>query len=162
MRFAERQICRDRDAGSFLAFGDHLEQQLGAAGIERDIAELVQQERVEAAVAAHEAGRLLLAGGSGEFVDDGGGGGLTDSAALLAGGQPEADEQVGLAGPESPSRTTGWPASIQAPRARASRVTAMPGMWPGLWSASRLIRGKRASAMRPVPSSISAGRISAR
>jgi hypothetical protein len=82
--FAERQICRDRDGGSFLAFGDDLEQQLGAAGVELDIAELVQQEQVEAAVA------------------------------------------------ESPSRTTGSPASIQAPPARAARVAAMPGMWSGL------------------------------
>jgi mRNA-degrading endonuclease toxin of MazEF toxin-antitoxin module len=32
--FAERQICPDGDGGSFLPFGDDLEQQLGAAGIE--------------------------------------------------------------------------------------------------------------------------------
>jgi hypothetical protein len=41
---------------------------------------------------------MPVVGGFGEFVDQLGGGGVADPAALLAGGQPEADEQVGLAG----------------------------------------------------------------
>src|SRR5262249_22604532 len=60
--FAEGQVGPDRDGGSFLAFGDDLEQQLGAAGVELDVAELVEQEQVEAAVAADDAGQLPLAG----------------------------------------------------------------------------------------------------
>jgi len=39
--FAERQICSDGDGGSFVAFGDDLEQQFGAAGVELDVAEFV-------------------------------------------------------------------------------------------------------------------------
>ena len=38
---AERQIRPDGDGGSFLPFGDDLEQQLGASGIELNVAELV-------------------------------------------------------------------------------------------------------------------------
>ena len=39
-----------------------------------------------------------MAGGFGELAGQLGGGGVADPAALLAGGQPEADEQVGFAG----------------------------------------------------------------
>jgi hypothetical protein len=40
--FDERQICPDDDGGLFLAFGDDPEQQLGAAGVELDVTELVE------------------------------------------------------------------------------------------------------------------------
>jgi hypothetical protein len=68
----------DRDEGSFFAFGDDLGQQFGAAGVELDIAQLVQQQEVQAAVAADDTGQLPLVGGFGEFVDQPGGGGVTD------------------------------------------------------------------------------------
>ncbi len=67
-------------------------------GVELDVAKLVQQQQVEAALAADEAGQLPLVGGFSELVDQGGGGGVADPAAVLAGGQSQADEQVGLAG----------------------------------------------------------------
>src|SRR5439155_19668790 len=44
----------DANGGAFLAFGDDLEQRLGAAGIDLDVAEFVEQVQVEAAVAGHE------------------------------------------------------------------------------------------------------------
>ncbi len=50
--FAEGQVGRDRDAGPFFAFGDDLEQQLGAAWVDLDITELV-----EASVAADHSGQ---------------------------------------------------------------------------------------------------------
>ena len=43
--------------GAFLAFGDDLEQQLGAAWVDLDVAEFVEAEQVEAAVAADDAGQ---------------------------------------------------------------------------------------------------------
>ena len=43
--FAERQVGGDRDGGSLFAFGDDLEEQLGAAGVDLDVAELVEQRR---------------------------------------------------------------------------------------------------------------------
>jgi hypothetical protein len=96
--FAERQVGGDGDGGSFFSFGDDLEEELGAAGVELDVAEFVEQEQVEAAVAGDDAGELPLVGGFGEFVDELGGGGVADAAALLAGGQAETDQQMSLAG----------------------------------------------------------------
>ena len=52
-----------------LAGGDDLEQQFGAAGVEVDVADLVEAEQVEAGVAADDAGELFVVGGFGEFVD---------------------------------------------------------------------------------------------
>jgi hypothetical protein len=75
--FAERQVGRQPDGGFLIAFGDDLEQQLGATGVELDLAELVEQEQVEAAVASHDAGQLPVVGSFGELVDQlGGPGGL--------------------------------------------------------------------------------------
>jgi hypothetical protein len=45
MRFAERQVGADRDGGSFVSLGDDLEEQLGAAGVDLDVAELVEQQQ---------------------------------------------------------------------------------------------------------------------
>ena len=43
--FAEREADPDRDGGSFVPFGDDLEEQSGAAGVDLDVAELVGQSR---------------------------------------------------------------------------------------------------------------------
>ena len=86
------------DAGAFFAFGDDLEQQFGAAGVDLDVAQFVEQQQVQPAVAADDAGQLPVVGGFDEFVDQLRGGDVADPAALFAGGQAEPDEQVGLAG----------------------------------------------------------------
>ena len=39
--FTERKVGRDRDRRSFFAFGDDLEEQLGAAGVDFDVAKLI-------------------------------------------------------------------------------------------------------------------------
>ena len=54
--FAEGEVRGDGDAGLLLSFGQDLEQQLAASGVELDVAELVEAEQIEAAVAADEAG----------------------------------------------------------------------------------------------------------
>ena len=86
---AERQVGGDRDGGSFLPLGDDLEQQLGAAPVQLDVAEFVEQQQVEAAVAGDDAGQLPLVGGLDEFVDQRGGGGVADPVAGLDGGGAE-------------------------------------------------------------------------
>jgi len=53
--FAEGEVGCDRDGGFLFAFGEDLEQQLGAAGVELDVAELVEAEQVEAPVAGDDA-----------------------------------------------------------------------------------------------------------
>ena len=82
------RLGRDRDAGAFLAFGDDLEEQLGAAGVDLDVAEFVQAEQVEPPVAGDHAGQVAFVGGLDEFVDQAGSGDVADPAALFAGGQP--------------------------------------------------------------------------
>src|SRR5262249_49673559 len=39
--FAERQVRADRDRGFLVPFGDDLEQQFGAAGVDLDVAQLI-------------------------------------------------------------------------------------------------------------------------
>jgi hypothetical protein len=109
--FAEWQVCPDRDGGSFVPPGDDLEQQLGAAGVDLDVAGFAGEKEVQAAVAADDAGQCPLVGGFDEFAVQGGGSNVPDPAALLAGGQAQADQQVVLPVPLSPSSTTGSPLS---------------------------------------------------
>src|ERR1700722_139889 len=94
VRFTERQVRPDRDRGFFLSLGNDLEQQLSAARVDLNVAKLVEQQQVQAAVAADNAGQLPVVGGFSELVDQLGGSGVTDPAALLAGGQPQADKQM--------------------------------------------------------------------
>jgi hypothetical protein len=65
---AEGQVAGRRDAGAFFAFGDDLEQQFGAAGVDLDVADLVEAEQVESAVAGDNAGQDAFVGGLDEFV----------------------------------------------------------------------------------------------
>ena len=58
--FGERQVGGDRDRGSFFAFGDDLEQQFGAAWVDLDVAEFVEAEQVQAAVAGDDAGQDVV------------------------------------------------------------------------------------------------------
>ncbi len=62
------------------------------------VAEFIDAQQVDAAVAGDRAGQGALVGGLDEFVDERGGGDIPHGAAVVAGGHPERDEQVGLAG----------------------------------------------------------------
>jgi hypothetical protein len=67
-------------------------------GVELEVAEFVEQEQVETAVAGHGARQVAFVGGFDEFVDELGGGEVANGSSLFAGGDSEGDEQVGLAG----------------------------------------------------------------
>jgi hypothetical protein len=62
------------------------------------VAELVEQEQVETAVAGHGARQVAFVSGFDEFVDELGGGQVANGSSLFAGGDSEGDEQMGLAG----------------------------------------------------------------
>src|SRR5258705_2516480 len=96
--FGEGRVGRDRDGGAFLAFGEDLEQQLGTAPVQFEVAQFVQAEQVDAAVAGDGAGQGLVIGGLDELVDQRGRGDVPDPVAVLGGGGAQPDEQVGLAG----------------------------------------------------------------
>src|SRR6266536_4092239 len=95
---AERGIAGHRDGGFLLAFGDDLEQQLRAARVEVEVAELVAAQQVQPAVAGDGLGQGALVGGLDQLVDQRRAGRVAHGAALLARGDARPDEQVGLAG----------------------------------------------------------------
>ncbi len=81
-----------------LAFGEDLEQQFGAAAVQREVAELVEAEQVDPAAAGDDLGQLAVVGGLGELVDQARGQHVADAVAGFSGGRAQRDEQVGLAG----------------------------------------------------------------
>jgi hypothetical protein len=60
---AERLVGGDRDAGFLFPLGQDLEEELGAAAAGFHVAELVDAEQVDAAVAVDGLGELLVVGG---------------------------------------------------------------------------------------------------
>jgi hypothetical protein len=98
VRFAERLIRRYRHACLLLPFGEHLEEELGAAAVEFHVAELVDTEQIDAAVTVDCLGELPVVGGLDELVDELGGQGVADAVAGHGGLGAQGDEQVGLAG----------------------------------------------------------------
>ena len=62
-----------------------MEEQFGAAGVDVDVAEFVEQQKIEAAVAGHDAGQDAIVGGLDQLVDQFRGGDVADPAALFAG-----------------------------------------------------------------------------
>src|SRR5262249_41632993 len=105
----EGGVGGDRDGGALLALGGHLEQQRGAAAVELEVAQLVQAEQVDPAVAGDGARQGLVVGGLDQLVDQGGGGCVADLAAVLGGGGAQPDEQVGLAGAGVADQAAGLP-----------------------------------------------------
>jgi hypothetical protein len=71
---------------------------------ERHEAELVDDQEIVAGELLLQAQEPLLVARLDEFVDQGGGGGEADPEALLAGGEDEAERDVGLAGAAGPER----------------------------------------------------------
>ena len=97
MRFTEREVRSQGDGRFLFSFRQDLEQQLGAPGIQLDVAELVQAQQVDPPVTGHQAGQAPFVGRFGQFVDELGTGGVTDAPASLTSSQAEADQQVALA-----------------------------------------------------------------
>ena len=88
----------DGDARFLFPFRQNLEEQLGAAPVEFHVAELVDAEQVDAAVAGDGLGELLVVGGLDELVDQLGGQGVADPEPGHGGLGAQGDEQVGFAG----------------------------------------------------------------
>ncbi len=70
--------------------GQNLEQQFGAASVQFHVAQFVDAEQVDSAVAGDGLGQLLVVGGLDEFVDQFRGQGVADPVALLGGGGAQA------------------------------------------------------------------------
>ena len=52
--FGEGRVGGDRDRGSLIALGEDLEEQLGAPPVEVQVAQLIEAEQVDAAVAGDD------------------------------------------------------------------------------------------------------------
>src|SRR3954451_5120594 len=65
---AEREVGGDDQRPAFVAFGEDLEDELGGAGGQGEIAELVQDDELGSGVAGDDAGEFAAAFGFLEFV----------------------------------------------------------------------------------------------
>jgi hypothetical protein len=97
--FSERQVGGHDQAAAFVSFGEDLEDELGGAVGQRQVAQLVQADEFGAGVAANDACELAAAVGFLQFVRESGERGEPDAAALLAGADRQGDREVRLAGP---------------------------------------------------------------
>lgn len=59
----ERLVGRDRDAGLLLPLGQHLEEQFGPAAVEFHVAQFVDAEQIDSAVAGDRLSQLPIVGG---------------------------------------------------------------------------------------------------
>src|SRR5205814_9692748 len=94
---AERCVGRDRDGCLLFPFGEHLEEQFSAAAVEFEVAQLVQAEQVDAAVAGDGLGQVPVVGGLDQFVDQCCGGGVAHAVAVFGGGDSQSYQQMRLA-----------------------------------------------------------------
>src|SRR5829696_1417186 len=83
--FGEGGVGGAGDGGAFFSGGDDLKQQLGAARVQGQVADLVQTEQIEPGVAAEDAGELFVIGRFGELVDQLRAGQVADPTALFGG-----------------------------------------------------------------------------
>ena len=98
MRFAEALVGGDGNTCLLFPLRQDLEEELRAAPVEFHVAEFVDAEQVDAAVAVDGLGELPVIGGLDELVDELGGQGVADPVAGHGGLGAQGDEQVGLAG----------------------------------------------------------------
>ncbi len=122
-----------------LAFGQDLEQQFGAALVELQVAELVEAEQFDPAVASDGAGQLALVGGFDEFVDELGGQDVAHLVAGLGGGGPEPDEQVALAGAAVTDQAQDWPLATQPQPARVLIVAGLIAVFAAKSNSARVL-----------------------
>ena len=95
---AERLVGGDDQAGAFVAARDEREHEVGGLGVERDVADLVDDQQRDAAQALEFFFEAPGALGVAEAGDPFGRSGERDAVAGQAGADPERDRQVRFAG----------------------------------------------------------------
>ena len=85
-----------------------MEEEFGGSLVEVDVAELINREEVESAVAGDGLGEVEFVGCLGEFVGELGAGDVADPVAVLGGCDAGADEEMGLAGAGIPKQDNGF------------------------------------------------------
>ncbi len=95
--FPERQVRGDDQAAAFVSFGEDLEDELGGAVGQREVAKLVTDEKLDAGVAADDPSELAAALGLLQLVREAGQCGEADASSLVAGADRERCGQHRLA-----------------------------------------------------------------
>ena len=93
----ERQIAGHDHRAALIAPTEYLEQQLRPGGRQRHIAQLVDDQQPVGRELLLQAQQPALVPGLDQFVDQGRRRGEADRKALLTGGQPEPESDMGLA-----------------------------------------------------------------
>lgn len=94
---AECQVAGQQQATAFVAISEHLEEQLGAATAERAVSQLVTNQQLDMVQLPQQAVQLVLLLLLFKEIDQGRGREITNPERLTAGGQTQADGQVGFA-----------------------------------------------------------------
>jgi hypothetical protein len=95
--FLERPVAGDAEAASLVGGGDEAEEQLRAGVVERGEADLVDEQEVETQQRVDLLADAVVGEAAVELLDELVGA-QADAQAGLDGGEPAADQQVGLAG----------------------------------------------------------------
>ena len=130
----EGQVAGDQRRGALVALADGLEEQLGAGLRQRHIAQFVDDQQLVGGELLLEAPQVLLVAGLDQFADQSGGGDEANAMAALTSCQTERQGDVGLAGAavaeqqdvflagrDTPSAPVRGPASCSARGWRGSR-----------------------------------------
>ena len=90
-------IGGDEQAAALVAARDELEEEMGAAALERQVAELVDDQQLRLAVKQQAVGELPLGLGFGQRGEQGGGAGEEDRVARFDDGAAERNREMRLA-----------------------------------------------------------------
>jgi hypothetical protein len=101
--FGEGQIRRDDDAAPLVAFGDEIEEELATGTVERDEAELVDDQELDVVEATMQPRELAMIACLDERADEIGGACEEDAATAACRFDAESDREVGLSRPDRPS-----------------------------------------------------------
>ena len=94
----EGQVGGDQDRPPLVSLAEDLEEELRAGLGERDEAKLVDDEQLEPGQSLLEVEQSPLVPGLDQLVDQRGGRGEADRQSPLAGGEPQTEGHMGLAG----------------------------------------------------------------
>ena len=95
--FAKRQVAGDQQAGSFVAVGEDLEQQLSPRTAKRQVAQLVADQKIRPIQLAQEAVELILLLRLFQAIDQGRRCEEANAPAGPTGGQAQGNRQMRLA-----------------------------------------------------------------
>ena len=143
------EILGHGDRRLLLALGQNLEQELRAACVELDVAELVEAQQLQSPIAGHDAAQSPLVGSFHELVHELGGGDVADTAALFARRNAGAYQQVRLSRPRVTQHHDGIAPVEEVQLANSDSVSGLIVVAAARSNSERrLVRGKWASAIR--------------